>query len=328
MELIKKHTSHKACSLCNGHTMAYGIFIFLFCLTLSSCEEEFIPTNINLDPELVVEGYIESGDNPMPAYVLLTRSRPFFTTLSTNQLEDLFIRKAEVKVIDGVNEVLLNEVCIHELPPLQRKRLAEQLGLNPDSVQVNICVYIDQLGSIIPVEGKTYKLRIQAEGQTIEASTMIPLYVPLDTTWWRDAPGQAADTLLQLMTRINEPIGKKNFYRYFCSINGSNFVTPFNSVFDDALIDGKDFEFRLIRPNLPGEKFDQSTFGLFHVGDSITVKWASIDQSHFDFWNTLEFNKGNQGPFSSYTTINSNIKGGLGIWGGYSTRNYKLKVKK
>ncbi|MBK8777276.1 MAG: hypothetical protein IPO25_07635 [Saprospiraceae bacterium] len=32
------------------------------------------------------------------------------------------------------------------------------------------------------------------------------------------------------------------------------------------------------------------------------------------FWNTLEFNKGSQGPFSSYTTINSNIIGGLGIW--------------
>ncbi len=304
-----------------------GLAIPLWIL-MSSCETEFIPKNINLEPELVVEGYIESGDNPLPAYVLLTRSRPFFTSLSTGQLEDLFVNNAEITVSDGSQVVKLDEVCISNVTPVRKKQLAAILGLDPDSIKVNICIYLDQFAQLIPKQGSSYKLTIKTEGQIIESVTTIPAYVPLDSTWWRKAPGEPVDTLLQLMSRIKDPVGQKNFYRYFCSINTSNFLTAFNSVFDDALIDGKDFEFRLIRPNLPSEKFDQATFGLFKVGDTIAVKWSSIDQGHFEFWNTLEFNKGNQGPFSSYTTITSNIKGGLGIWGGSSSRTYRLTVKR
>ena len=73
---------------------------------------------------------------------------------------------------------------------------------------------------------------------------------------------------------------------------------------------------------------EKNTFGLFKIGDSVAIKWSAIDETHFNFWNTLEFNKGNQGPFSTYTTINSNIIGGLGNWGGYNSKIYRLKVKR
>ena len=35
----------------------------------------------------------------------------------------------------------------------------------------------------------------------------------------------------------------------------------------------------------------------------------------------------NQGPFASYTRLQSNIVGGLGIWGGYSVSYYKRAVE-
>ncbi|MEP7322485.1 MAG: DUF4249 domain-containing protein [Saprospiraceae bacterium] len=306
-----------------------SIFCMLACLVmLLSCETEFIPLNINTDPEIVVEGYIEQGEGAIPPYLLLTNSKPFFTTLSPNQLDSLFIHNADVVITDGVNSVKLNEICFNDLPPATKKLLAENLGINPDSVKVNICAYIDLLGAIKPAENHSYSLKINVNGKTVEAVTTIPPYVPLDSLWWREAPGKPSDTLLQLYSKIKDPNDQVNFYRFFCGINNGPLRTPFNSVFDDVLINGKDFEFRLIKPREPGEEFDQKTFGLFHTGDSISIKWACIDESHFNFWNTLEFNKSNQGPFSTYTTINSNIKGGLGIWGGYSSRIYKLKVKR
>lgn len=312
----------------NGSGPTSVLMIVLGLLLFSRCQSEFIPDNINLSPELVVEGFIEYADDALPPYILLTQSRPFFTSLSVDQLDNLFVHNASVSVTFGAKRVALNEICLNDLTPDLKRQISFQLGINPDSLQVNICAYIDLSGQLIPKEGETYTLDIQSNGQEIKAVTTIPRYVPLDTLWWKEAPGKPSDTLLQLLTRVKEPAGEKNFYRYFCSINNGQERSPFNSVYDDALIDGKDFEFRLVRPDAPGEKFDQSTFGLFHIGDSITVKWSTIDEAHFNFWNTLEFNKGSQGPFSSYTTINSNIIGGLGIWGGYNSRTYHLKVQR
>ena len=311
-------------------SMPWFHFAGILCAQIffQSCETEFLPQNVNLDPELVVEGYIESGDNALPPYVLLTRSKPFFTALSANQLDSLFVHQADVTIDDGSNKVKLSEICFNNLPPSSQKQLAASLGVNPDSVKVNICVYIDLSGQIKPQENHSYHLNINSKGKVVTAVTTIPKYIPLDSIWWREAPGKPIDTLLQLYARIQDTKGVKNFYRYFCSINSGGFKTPFNSVYDDALIDGLPFEFRLIKPREEGEKFDNPSFGLFHTGDSIAIKWSSIDESHYNFWNTLEFNKGNQGPFSTYTTINSNIQGGLGVWGGYSSKVYKLKVKR
>lgn len=309
-----------------------GLLSFLALLFLiafySACETEFIPENINSEPELVVEGYIELGEDALPPYVILTRSRPFFNTIDSNQLNNIFVRGAEVIVSNNGQSVRLTEFCLNDLPLLVRKQVADQLGLDPDSLSTNICAYIDIQAQINLKEGQSYSLSVKAGTNSVNAITTIPVHVPLDSLWWKEAPGKPSDTLLQLMTRVNDPAGIKNFYRYFCSINGGEFNTPFNSVNDDALIDGKKFEFRLIKPNERGEDFDQSTFGLFKIGDSVAIKWSAIDESHFNFWNTLEFNKGNQGPFSTYTTINSNIKGGLGNWGGYHSKIYRLKVKR
>lgn len=303
-------------------------FIAVYCLTFIACETEFLPRDINLEPEYVVEGYLELGEQALPPYVILTQSKSFFSSLPINELENLFVHNAVITVSEGAQQVKLTELCLNDLPLPIKKLAADRLGLNLDSLKINFCVYIDVNGQIKAEEGKTYKLDIQHNNHSIQAETTIAGYVPLDSLWWRDAPGKPVDTLLQLMTRIKDPVGKKNFYRYSCSINGSAFITPFSSVNDDALIDGKDFEFRLLKPNFPGEDFDQSNFGLFHTGDSVAIKWSAIDEAHFNFWNTLEFNQGNQGPFSSYTTVDSNIKGGLGIWGSYNSRVYRIKVEK
>ena len=58
----------------------------------------------------------------------------------------------------------------------------------------------------------------------------------------------------------------------------------------------------------------------FKRGDTIVLKFCSIDRSHFEFWRTEETQVGNNGnPFGSPAPITSNIEGGLGIWGGYAT---------
>ena len=72
--------------------------------------------------------------------------------------------------------------------------------------------------------------------------------------------------------------------------------------------------------------FDFDTFGYFWRGDTVVVRAASLDYAHFRFWQTLEYNTGSQGPFGTYTRIESNINGGLGIWGGISYNDYTIII--
>jgi len=102
--------------------------------------------------------------------------------------------------------------------------------------------------------------------------------------------------------------------------------TGFSSVEEDLFFDGKSFGFQLFNPATDNGDVDPEEFGLYFVGDTMTLKWCTIDEANFDFWNTLEFARANQGPFSSYTRLQSNVTGALGIWGGYNVDYYTLEV--
>jgi len=309
-----------------AYTHFFYLLLLFACLALS-CEEEFIPDVPIEEPQLVVEGYIEGGDRALPPYVFLTRSIPFFQELDSTQFDNLFVSGAEVYVRESDREVQLAEVCFAELTPEQRELAQGFLGIDPDGVGLNFCVYLDPTFQIVGEVGKTYELEIRVEGKILTALTTITNPVPLDSLRFQQPPGDPSDTLRELEVLIRDPVDEANFYRYFTQTNSGPLQAPFGSVFDDALINGKEFRFPLPRAEGPDADFDPETFGLYRLGDTILVKWCSIDETHFNFWNTLEFNQANQGPFSSYTLIDGNVEGGLGIWGGYAARYYNLIVE-
>lgn len=297
-------------------------------LTLS-CEQEFIPASADLPPEIVVEGYIEAGAEPRPPFVILSRSTSFFSEFSAEDFNENFVSGADVRITDGQDTVQLEEICLNELSPLEKQLAADAFGLAVDSLGFNFCVYIDMSFSMMGEEGKTYTLLVDAEGRQLRAVTSIPGQVPIDSLRFRPPPGEPVDTLAQLLGYLKDPAGTTNFYRYQVGINGGPIISPGASVSDDRLFDGEVVEFPLFRPIPRGSvDIDLETFGLYTVGDTITVKWMTIDEAHFDFWNTVEFNTANQGPFSSYTLIESNVEGGLGIWGGISASYYTLPVSR
>lgn len=298
--------------------------VFLMVVFFTSCEKEFVPATVANEDKIVVEGYIEAGERSLPSYVILTRSIPFFRTLDADRLQNLFIHNAEVVVSDGEKKVQLSELCLEDLTPAQRQLANGFLGIDLDSIGFNFCVYLDLSLSLIGKEGKSYTLTVKTKDQSVSAITTIPKYVPLDSLYFIQPPGQPNDTLLQLRASISDPKGIPNFYRYQTQINRQPLLAPINSVVDDRLFDGRSFEFPLNRAYPRRTAFDPATFGLYHRGDTINIKWINIDKAHFDFWNTLEFNAVNQGPFSSYTRISSNISGGLGVWGGLSATYYKI----
>jgi hypothetical protein len=296
-------------------------------VSMLSCEEEFIPEVVNTEDNIVVEGYIEGGDQPSPPYVILTRSLPFFSELSTEQFNTLFIHDAEVRVSDGEQTVNLTEICLDEIPPEFKDQVGAFLGISLDSVAINLCVYVDLTFSMLGQEGKNYDLRIETADKILTATTRIPEAIPLDSLYFLPPPGKPNDTLAQLRVFLDDPAATTDFYRYFTREGEEGLQRPFDSVTDDSFFDGQYFEFPLTKAEPFGGNFDQETFGLFRIGEDVTIKWMTIDEEQFNFWNTLEFSRTNQGPFSSYTRISHNINGGLGVWGGIAAKYYNLIVE-
>ncbi len=65
--------------------------VFIAQLLCLACETEFIPESTFDKPEIVVEGYIEHGNNALPPYLLLTKSTEYTSVISSSQLANLFV---------------------------------------------------------------------------------------------------------------------------------------------------------------------------------------------------------------------------------------------
>jgi hypothetical protein len=299
----------------------YHLFILSF--LLYSCEQPF-EIEIQADTDrIVVEGFIEASVRNLPPVVILTQSRPFFQEINTEELDDLFVRDAIVKIKTSTTEITLQEICYSELPPNLQSQFSELAGLEAMEIPFDFCLYTDLVGGTTGQEGESYELLVEAQGQSLKATTTIPYGVPLDSLWFVPAPGIPTDTLVQLRGIVSDPPNTANFYRYFTQTTGA-MLPGFPSVTDDRLFDGVSFEFPIPKGESRNVVIDPSVYGLFPTDTPVTIRWTCMDEVHFNFWNTLEFNAANQGPFSSYTQIDTNIEGGLGVWGGYVGYYYEL----
>jgi hypothetical protein len=290
------------------------IVVFLTLLItnfLYSCEKviELVPED--QPPKLVVDGTIESGQPPV---VFLTRSLNFFNKLTPEMLSASFVRNANVTISDGLRTVKLREY--------------------PISVTAGV-VYLYTIDSVNPSGimfgdfGKTYTLKIEAEGSAYEAVTTIPsLTKTADSVWWKPAPNNPDTNRVVLFARVSDPSGLGNYIRYFTARNDSAYFPGLNSVFDDAIVDGLTYEIQVFRAQDRNQEFDNDEFGYFRRGDRVKVKLTNIDRATYDFWRTWEQNQSNVGnPFSVPIKVLGNVNNGaLGLWGGYAAQELRINI--
>ncbi len=278
-------------------------FIFIGC-------EKDIAVNFPPPPDLlVIEGHIEPGGF---AYVHVTRNANYFASTNTDSLLQYLVTDAIVVVSDGILMDTLKQTFAPYLDPYF-----------PAPV-----IYLGQL--IIGQPNHTYTLKVIANGQTVTATTSIPGLVPLDSTWFKVENN--LDSLGYVYGHMHDPDSLGNAYRFMIKRIGHfsdgkqkdlGFIADVNSVFDDKVINGQSFDGDFNRPHLPHDTSVENhniENGYFKKGDTIVLKWMTLDHDHYKFWQTEGIAaNGADNPFASPTIIKSNIKGGLGIWGGYGT---------
>lgn len=290
-----------------GPLSVFLIFLFLSSLALfSSCEKE---VHINLKPgseKVVVEGNIEAG---LPPFIVLTKTIDFFSKIDLSILEDIFLHDAQITVSDGQRTINLKEYAFNNN---------------------NYTFYIYTIDSsdlsafnFRGEYGKDYHLKITYQGKTYESTTSIPFGNGLDSLWVAppDFPSEATVNSVTLYGQYSDPDTLGNKVRYFTKRNSGEFLAPFFSTLDDGIINGTTVPVRIYPGYVKTDTMNRETFGYFTKGDTVIVKWSSIDKDVFDFWRTLEFSATATGnPFAAPVEVSTNISGGaLGVWAGYGS---------
>lgn len=273
-------------------------------IVIIACSTE---PDFNVDeyqPKLVVDGWIEDGGYPV---IMLGKSISYFDQIDSSKVRELVVTTAKVTVTDGTTtEVLTFRKDEDYFPP-----------------------YIYTATSLKGEVGKTYELKVEYQGKTYTASTSIPKPEAFADLWFEEVEGE--DSLGYIYGKFTDDGDAENFYRVFTQrVNqDKRFIPVYLSAISDQSFNGKTFTFSLLRGP---ENYNNVVDDLyFKEGDTVRVKFCTMDRQHFDFWRTLErelYVIGN--PFaSSGNEILSNIEGedALGVWGGYGVTYHRVVAR-
>ncbi len=279
--------------------MKSNALFFLLIIALTSCEKN-IQFDLNqTSPTLVVDAQIENG---LPPLVILTNSIPYFSSIDSSLLKNLFVHNAVVTISDSVSTFTLNEIPI-------------SIGSN------TFFVYTLPPDSLVGNFNTSYQLRIQSEGKDYTANTRIPvLRATPDSFYFEQAPVNPDSNARVMKIKLTDPVGTGNYIRYWSKRNADPFLPGRKSVFTDEIIDGTTYTIQL-EPGIDRNNPPKLGENFFKKSDTVVIKLASIDKSTYTFWNTWEFAAQSVGnPFSQPVKVLGNVSNGaLGAFCGYAS---------
>lgn len=289
--------------------IALTVSLFTLYLIYSSCEKE-VDINLNTgEPKLVVDGQIETGGPPI---VIISKSIGYFSKIDLSTLESSFVHGALVKVSDGSQTITLREYSL-------------DTGINGTNKFYLYSIDTADMASLNfrGVTERHYTLTVEYEGSTYSAVTKIPNVRPIDSLWFRKPAGDpAVATAVLMYVKFTDPDTTGNYLRYFTKRNNELYLPGLNSVYEDDIVNGTTIDSLNLAAGYNRSKAPNlDSLGVFFRGDTVTLRWCSIDKGVFDFFRTYEYATGTVGnPFASPVNVITNISGGaLGVWAGYGS---------
>lgn len=307
----------------NNFTYRSVVFV-LFLWIVIACQKEIQLELPSHDSTLVIDGRIETG---LPPLVLLSKSQDIYAPTNLNDFANVFQSGAEVRMSNGNDTILLDEICSDAIPEEFQSVFAEQVGISEEVLnQLSICFYTTLNPMFVGEVNKTYFLSITFEDETYEGSTTLVPPTPLDSLYWKEDEVVKDNTLC--WATLSDPAGQYDAYfweakrlnRTLPDSLQDNFRPTFNPVFDDTFFDGMTFNFAYENPH--GFKPDVPTEqrGFYQRGDTVVVKFSKLDANVFQFYEKkyIQLQSGGS-PFANPINIPSNMSNGIrGVWAGFS----------
>jgi hypothetical protein len=291
-------------------------------ITLFSCTKEVQIDIPGYSDQLVVDGIIETGGNPI---VILSQSANIYEESDLAAYISRFVYDANLCVINGVDTFALTLFSIPELPVENQKKVAEMLRLDwNEAVLLPIKVYSNL--ELVAQANQSYTLQIVHQGKSYKGTTQLPTPTPLDSIFWKLEP----ETMEYgySWARLSDPAHQFDAYKWEVKrINIRNgqaiddiFKRGYGGFFSDQFFDGQTIEFYYENPLKRKDTTHLKEYKRYYrTGDSVVVKFSKMDQHVFSFYNNkyAQLNSASN-PFSTPINVPSNIPGLLGIWAGFS----------
>jgi len=304
--------------------------VILPVLVFFSCEKEVQIDLPDVPTQLVVEGIVEQDQPPL---IILTKTQGYFDPVDVSTVDGLFVSGATVTINDGTIDYPLTEFCTSAIPDSLLGIVAAAVGISEADLQAfNYCIYTSLDPSALGVSGATYDLTIQSGSETLTSQTKIPEPVYFDSIWYELGTGQ--DSLGFVWVEMDDPDTIGNSYKWFAQrinhytygpqqgeIKDAQMIAPLGSIFDDKFFNGQKFEFAYNRGelgNYEGQDDEGPEERYFKNGDTVVVKFVSLDRPNFFYFRAMEDQWATNGsPFASPGNLPTNINGGLGVFSGY-----------
>lgn len=299
-----------------------GWTVFLL-IAFFSCTKEVNIDIPNYQNQLVVDGIIETGGNPI---VLLSQSANIYETSDLAAYLSRFVYDAQLNVISGNDTFPLSLFTIAELPIDSQKKVAEMLRLDwNEALLLPIKVYSST--ALIAQANMSYTLEIKYQGKSFKGTTHLPNPTPLDSIYWKPVAGnmEYGYSWASLSDPANQFDGYKwEVKRINLKANGEEldniYKRGYGGFFSDQFFDGQTIEFYYENPLKRKDTTHLKEFKrMYRLGDSVVVKFSKMDKQVFSFYDKkyAQLNSASS-PFSTPINVPSNIPGLLGVWAGFS----------
>lgn len=188
-------------------SILFGTFLLLSsCEGFFDMEKEIDLVGSDTEGKIVVQGVIQPG---YPAYVLLTKSEPYFSEVNNNTYENLFITDATVHVSNVAGE-LVELVNINDIPSFGFPQIDSTLEMIAQQYPGFYIEWPFDIQSFPPYhtiaeDGERFNLSIIHNNDTITSSTTIPTEHGMDSLWFAIDETAPRDSLGNFWFHYTDP---------------------------------------------------------------------------------------------------------------------------
>ncbi len=267
----------------------------------TSCEDFFLSEvdapELKTKPQLVLHSYI-SPDKPIE--VSVQYSKPVFSKEKVAFKDEYQVQNAKVLITNLKTKASL------EIPF--------------DDKQWR---YVHETTTDFQItEGETYLLEVTApNGKKASGKCCVPSAVTSEITNIRYAKRDGS--FLEVIFEVKDNPNEENFYaaRAVGYSSENKAVKEQRYLFSDKNKNGKNI---LVKSSKYTERY-----GYYRPIETIKIHLFSVDKNYFDYAQSVSSQYDNEGnPFADPTIIISNIEGGLGVFGAYTSKTVEKKLEK
>lgn len=289
---------------------------------LISCERDFDIPLKNNQPQLIVEAYI-NNELPLFNYVALGNSQDYYAP----GFENVAVTGAMVTITEGT--LLANNTYAWNTASkktLKEVRLPQYSNALLPGIYFDSTLATDETKALKGIPGKHYLLEIETGGKRYTAITALLPIIPIDSltsgNHYMDTEDDTAVLKARITIHYKDPdtIGNTQLYYYRHTGNSRNF--GWGGIGTNSFTPNTD--------DLVNGQYLHITQGKgFEMKDSVSYYLASVERNVYNFWDSYNKARSNDGPFSTPVKLQNTINGEnvIGCFSGFSISSKTIMVK-